>query len=117
MGLHGLETTDGAPELLTFAAGAQCHRRDGTYRAGHQRGTPQGGTFPERLFGDLVRRGCACGYRHTIENHCVTALIGQVGSAADFRDTTVPVFGRAVDRFCTACRRAFRVRRRETARA
>ena len=27
MGLHGLETTDGAPELLTFAAVAQCHCR------------------------------------------------------------------------------------------
>src|SRR5579875_4044745 len=31
MCLHGLETTDGAPELLTLAAVAQCHRRHGTY--------------------------------------------------------------------------------------
>ena len=85
MGLHGLETTDGAPELLTFAAVAQCHCRDGTYRAGHQRGTPQRGALPERLFGDPVRRVGACGYRHTIENHCVTGLIGEVGSAADGR--------------------------------
>src|SRR5262249_55938382 len=37
MGLHGLETTDGSPELFAFPAVAQCHCRDGTYRAGHQR--------------------------------------------------------------------------------
>jgi hypothetical protein len=87
MGLHGLETTDGAPELLTFAAVAQCHCRDSTYRAGHQRRTPQRGALPQRLFGDHVRCVRARGYRYAVENQCVTGLVGEVGSATDGRAT------------------------------
>src|ERR1700687_5881372 len=45
MRLDGLESTDRSPELLTFAAVAQCHCRDGTYCAGHQRRTPQRGAL------------------------------------------------------------------------
>ena len=85
MSLNGLKTSDGAPELLTFAAVAQCHRRDGTYRAGHQRDAPQRGALPQLLFGNPVRRVGAGGYRNTIENHCVTGLFGEVDSAADGR--------------------------------